>query len=350
MRYHASPRFETRHWSMLWHNNIPDLETLHWRASQGGLVIISIGKTKHVNEDPTAPFVDLCFINPIQESQKQPLRDLEGFTQQYNARTHIIRPEKYRPVGDKTKIFLRPAAVTSHVSYNVESSLCELMELFKSQLPKPDGLLTLVVYDHFLELDCLSMLCPKFLQFFNNWVDLGELSREISPNQQKVSLEKTLEGFGYPIRQDKKQRLPDAQWPPIVPLAGSNEAFRGAVALVNMFWHPRGSVVGNIPLWDRKALEQTIEKQVSPMAYSWDQPARPEECDLLDIPIPSVPKLPIPNWVQDAGGRSPDRTLFVTSGTKGPLVLLPPRPTRLAKRQIIKDWAAAITGPQPDNA
>lgn len=244
----------------MWHNNIPDLETLHWRAAESPIVVVSIAK-KASKKDPGLSF-DLCFLNPIStELRWEPPTDFEEFKKEYYARNHVLRTTRFYPTS-KSLIDLDGPMVSYHFPRLLDNAMRHLIKSFKRTSPANTSPLILALYDPDREFETLSKKCPKFLQSFESWVDLGELTREISPDQEKMPLVTTLDSFGYGLTQ-KVNAGYDAQWPPLTPKAEDSESLHIMAVLANMVWHPCGSKVGNIPLQDREALEKTIENPIA---------------------------------------------------------------------------------------
>ncbi|KAK9415426.1 putative Protein kinase domain-containing protein [Seiridium unicorne] len=228
MRYHEACRlFKTKHWGTLWQNNILDLDGLTEKSQH---TFVAIDFEGLIAKDERIGITEIgiaVLFPPVSDSR--------------------ISEEDLKSQGQTPQAFLAQNAVESHwikikgrgrrersqdqyyfdQAEEIEAEQCEtaLVSLLRAIRQRSRSPLALVGFDLVFEFKTVASHLFQITQYFSSWVDLQEITAEIS-NANSPGMKDTLLAFGF-FRPDLAVRGKSDH-------NAGNDAIRQLAVLVNL--------------------------------------------------------------------------------------------------------------------
>lgn len=198
--------FRTRHWTELWHGNLPDLQSTKGVAANTIFVAIDTEpwwdeSGKRLDDRETCE-IGLAFLFPETNSgqlRSEPPRTFQQTCKMFSVSSHCIRiRDRKQFLGER---FWKGGeeVVPSFDPDQVGDALVNLVQTTKQQFPcsGEPPMLTLVGFDLSAEFRIFAHNYPRFLRCFSAWVDVQDLARDLAHMSQAPSLQNTLVAFGF---------------------------------------------------------------------------------------------------------------------------------------------------------
>ncbi|KAL7894081.1 hypothetical protein HDV63DRAFT_265798 [Trichoderma sp. SZMC 28014] len=192
MHYKQRPPFKTKHWRQLYESRISDIKTLKKRANGAAFVIIDAKPWGRDDSEPAE--IGLSFLSPTHVDLELP-KTLDEVSNLTGLETHWIRfvDRERREKGREQHQYGTRHLVLGN---KAEETVKGIIESFRDQIPGGTPLI-LTGFAVVFELQMLSDLYPKLLNYFTCWVDLQEVASGVVDCITRPSLRDTLTACGF---------------------------------------------------------------------------------------------------------------------------------------------------------